>query len=426
MTQAVLKLATQYRRQVPGKVHLSKRWIESLRPSADGVRKVIYDDAVPGLCLVVNATSKSFYVYRRVSGHPMRLRLGGFPELTVEQARKLAQKCLGEIAEGNDPREQRRAVKDSDTLGEIWRRWKEEYAASRHTPKTRLTDENRYVTCLERWKNRKIGSIRETDVRALHADLAKERGKVTANRAVQLLRRLFNFSRLRPNPAGGRAVSFFPEQSRERFLLPDELPSFFKALDEEPNETLRDFLYACLWTGQRRGNVASMRWDELDRKEAVWVIPGSKTKNHNPHRVHLAAPMLKLLKRRWEESEAAIARGDTRYTHGYVFPTYRYDAKKPHLAEPKSAWDRLLNRAGLKDLRIHDLRRSFGSWAAMTGASALIIGKALGHLDPSSTAIYARLNLDPVRAAVDAATGAMQKVVETAKQKQSNASTKVE
>jgi integrase len=362
---------------------------------------------------VVNATTKSFYVYRRVNGHPMRLCLGTFPTMKVEQARKLAQKHGGEIADGKDPREQRNVIRRSDTLGNIWQRWKEDYAKSRHTVKTRSTDENRYTTCLERWKNRQVGSIREGDVRALHADLAKERGNVTANRAVQLLRRLFNFARVQPNPAGGRAIDFFPERSRERFLLPDELPRFFKALDEEPNRTLRDFFYACLWTGQRRGNVATMRWDELDLEASTWVIPGSKTKNHEPHRVHLAAPMLKILNRRHEEADAAVEGGDERYTHGFVFPSYRRDGKTHHLIEPKSAWDRLLERAGLKDLRIHDLRRSLGSWAAMTGASTLIIGKALGHLDPSSTAIYARLNLDPVRIAVDAATNAMQQVAKT-------------
>jgi integrase len=391
--------------------------IEALPAPVGGRRTTFYDNDVPGLNIVVNATTKSFYVYRRVNGHPMRLRLGGFPDMSVEQARKLAQKHLASIAEGKDPREQRQAIRASDTLGDIWRRWRDEYAKARHTAKTRSTDENRYTTCLEQWKNRKVGSIREADVRSLHAELAKDRGNVTANRAVQLLRRLFNFARLQPNPAGGRAVSFFPERSRERFLLPDELPLFFKALDEEPNQTLQDFFYTCLWTGQRRGNVASMRWDELNLKSATWVIPADKTKNHEPQRVHLAAPVLQVLERRKEDNDKAVAAGDDRYKHGYVFPAYRRDAKTRHLTEPKSAWDRLLTRAGLKDLRIHDLRRSLGSWAAMTGASTLVIGKALGHLDPSSTAIYARLNLDPVRVAIDAATDAMQKIVEAAEPK---------
>ncbi|MGH8596264.1 MAG: tyrosine-type recombinase/integrase, partial [Gammaproteobacteria bacterium] len=71
------------------------------------------------------------------------------------------------------------------------------------------------------------------------------------------------------------------------------------------------------------------------------------------------------------------------------------------------AWSTLLERAGITDLRMHDLRRTFGSWQAALGSSSLIIGKSLGHRDPTSTAIYARLNVDPVRASVERATDAM-------------------
>jgi len=78
-----------------------------------------------------------------------------------------------------------------------------------------------------------------------------------------------------------------------------------------------------------------------------------------------------------------------------------------HLVEPKKAWKRVLERAGISNLRIHDLRRTLGSWQAKTGASLVIVGKSLNHKSPSTTAIYARLDLDPVRESVERATGAM-------------------
>lgn len=78
-----------------------------------------------------------------------------------------------------------------------------------------------------------------------------------------------------------------------------------------------------------------------------------------------------------------------------------------HLAEPKKGWTRILERAGIADLRIHDLRRTLGSWQAKTGASLAIIGKSLNHKNQSTTAIYARLDLDPVRQSVNTATSAM-------------------
>ncbi|MCG2683974.1 MAG: tyrosine-type recombinase/integrase, partial [Planctomycetales bacterium] len=71
------------------------------------------------------------------------------------------------------------------------------------------------------------------------------------------------------------------------------------------------------------------------------------------------------------------------------------------------AWKRIIERAGLVDVRPHDLRRSLGSWMAITGAGLPIVGKMLGHSQPNTTAIYARLSVDPVRAAAEAATTAM-------------------
>ena len=88
----------------------------------------------------------------------------------------------------------------------------------------------------------------------------------------------------------------------------------------------------------------------------------------------------------------------------WVFPSY---GKTGHLVEPKKAWNRLLDRAEISDLRIHDLRRTLGSWQAATGASLPVIGKSLGHKNQATTAIYARLDLDPVRQAVNTATAAM-------------------
>lgn len=89
----------------------------------------------------------------------------------------------------------------------------------------------------------------------------------------------------------------------------------------------------------------------------------------------------------------------------FVFPSST--SASGHLEEPKRGWQRIIERANIKDLRIHDLRRSLGSWQASTGASLSIIGKSLGHKNVATTAIYARLNLDPVRESVETATAAM-------------------
>ena len=78
-----------------------------------------------------------------------------------------------------------------------------------------------------------------------------------------------------------------------------------------------------------------------------------------------------------------------------------------HLVETKKPWTRILNKAGIKNLRIHDLRRSLGSWQAATGANLSVIGKTLAHKNISTTAIYARLNIDPIRESMNKATDAI-------------------
>jgi integrase len=91
---------------------------------------------------------------------------------------------------------------------------------------------------------------------------------------------------------------------------------------------------------------------------------------------------------------------------GYVFPGGKKN-QAGHLVSPKTAWERLCKRAGFDNLRMHDLRRTLGSYQAAGGASLTVIGKSLGHRSTASTAVYARLNLDPVRDSVNTAVAAM-------------------
>ncbi len=117
------------------------------------------------------------------------------------------------------------------------------------------------------------------------------------------------------------------------------------------------------------------------------------TKGGEPHTAALSS-----------EAVSVLAARKARATGPWVFPG---PGKSGHYMEPKRAWGSFLERARIDDLRIHDLRRTLGSWQAATGASLPIIGKTLAHKNVSTTAIYARLNLDPVRQAVDVATKAM-------------------
>ena len=218
-----------------------------------------------------------------------------------------------------------------------------------------------------------------------------------ANRLLERIRSIFNkaieWGWQGQNPAVG--VKKFKEQSRDRFLQPDELPRFFAALANEPNEAARDFFMISLLTGARKSNTLAMCWRDINFAGATWRI--EQTKNGDAQTIHLPKGAMAILTDRKLASESP-----------WVFEG---SGKSGHLADPKKAWERILTEAGIENLRIHDLRRTLGSYQAATGANGYIIGKSLGHRSQQSTAIYARLNLDPVRESVNKATEAMFKDV---------------
>jgi len=243
----------------------------------------------------------------------------------------------------------------------------------------------------------KLGTITREELTRVHRKIGR-RGHYAANRVMELLSSMFNKARdwgwQGENPAAG--IKPFKEHKRRRFLDAEELPAFFSALAEEENITIRDFVLASLLSGARRSNVESMQWNEIRWRRAVWEIPAEKSKSGEAIDVMLVPLMLQLLKRRKADHDADPV---------WVFPG---EGKTGHLVEVKSGWSRILKRAGITDCRIHDLRRTLGSWQALQGASLAIIGASLGHQSLQATQVYARLNADPVRTSVARAIDAMQ------------------
>jgi len=377
-----------------------------LRLPTPATGRVYYRDVhTPGLAVCKTAAGAStFYFYRKIAGRPVRIPLGRTAAITVADARDLAGEANAKLARGEDPREEKRKARSAIALGQLWTYYLENHAkVHKRSWKQDQEQWDRYLKAS--WTNRKLDTIHSDDLKALHKRMGTEHGVYAANRLRSLLSAMFNLAIQDlgfkgPNPAA--AVKRFKEQSRERFLQSEELPRFFTALETLRTESpvAADFLEVCLWCGARRGNVLSMRWEELNLAESTWIIPPEKAKAGDTLRVHLPEQAVAILRRRQEQRQ----RKDQ-----WVFPGHR---KGRHLTDPTKPWKKILDAAGLKDLRIHDLRRTLGSWAAGTGASLPIIGKALGHRHTATTAIYARLNLDPVRTAVDAAAKAMQSTVD--------------
>lgn len=351
-------------------------------------RMYCHDAKCPGLQVcVTQAGGKTYYYRKRVNGPSVRVRLGTTQELSVEAARKAVATLGGQVAQGGDPAAERRQKREEPILSRLWEAYLELHAKPRK--KSWKDDERQYAKYMGSLQGKRLSAITKPLVAKWHAQIAQDHGPVQANRSKALLATMFSkgasaVGYAGPNPCVG--VASLPERSRERFLLPAEMGSFFKALAaEEPY--WQAFFLLCLFTGSRRGNVASMAWQEIDLENAVWHIPGGKTKNKRPTSVALCAPAQAILKKRHEERNGSL----------WVFPSVRGDEP---LVDPRKAWRRVLAAASITDLHIHDLRRTQGSWQAAMGISLAIVGKTLGHVDLKSTQVYARLQLDPVKDAV--------------------------
>jgi integrase len=212
---------------------------------------------------------------------------------------------------------------------------------------------------------------------------------VSSPRELEAKRKMFHLARLwgvytGENPATG--IALFPEEKRDRFLHLQELPKRFEALSEEPSPYVKTAFLLSLLTGARRGEVLSTRWADVDLDQGIWRIP--HTEAGRPHYLPSPRPVIAVLQ--------ALPRSAG---CPYVFPGRDGTGHRVNIA---NAWRRIRARAGLTEVRIHDLRRTLGRWLAADGASLWLIGRALNHPQVSPTAIYARVQLDPVRAALEA------------------------
>ena len=368
--------------------------LNELSPPMAG-RMYHYDTKAAGLCLCITKTgTKTFYLYRKIDGRPERVRLGKFPEVSVDDARDAVKEMIGEIAKGHDPAAERRIRRTAPTLGELFSHWMESHAKPHK--RTWEADKRQYETYLKAWAGRDLSAIKKIDVQRLQLRIAEAKGRYIANKVLALLRAMYNraddIGYTGGNPTTG--IKKYPEEKRDRFLHGAELRAFFEALATEPNDTLRNYFLVCLFTGARKSNVLAMQWVDIDFETRIWRIP--ETKSGEPVVVPLVDAVASLLQTRQE-----VANGSP-----WVFSSH---GKTGHLVEPKKAWKRIIDRAGLTDVRPHDLRRSLGSWMAMTGAGLPIVGKMLGHTQPVTTAIYARLAIDPVREAAERAVVDMQR-----------------
>lgn len=429
------------------KLRFTKTALLALAQPDAGKRLAVYDTEVTKLAMrITSAGTRTFYVVKRANASMAWVKLGTFPEMTVEQARTEAQKVLAEFAGGANPAAARRAIREEPTFAKMFEQFIDEKRKRDGTPLSERTKRD-YRDVLRMYlgpiKASKLSHITRAEVKAIHAQTTKK-SAAQADRAIIVVSSVFSFASDLEIFAGANPASRIqknPAPSRDRFAQAGELPHLFAAIAES---SLCDFFLLSLLTGARRSNVQAMAWRDLDLDAGIWRL--GMTKNGTPQNVTLSPEVVTTLKKRKRTTGASP----------FVFPG---DGKTGHLVEPKKAWASVLRRASARrlldyleaggklnaeerqraetqvleapasaekryraiadaleidpaiydmtDLRIHDLRRTLGSWQAKTGASLTIIGKSLNHKTHQATAIYARLDLDPVRQSVNTATQAM-------------------
>ena len=386
-------------------LNLTKRVVEGLpTPTEESVE---YRDTVTHhLRMAVSPLGRRTWRYRRkVSGRTRVLTIGTYPEMTPDMARKEALRLSAEYDAGNDPAVDKKKLRNLLTWADLFAWYVENHAKPhKRTWEYDVSMEEHYCSA---WRARAYTAIDTALVTRWHKNLGTVNGQHQADRVLAMVKTVFAVALDADvihgaNPAA-HVHKFFAsarEYSRDRFLSGEELGRLLRALAEYHDTDMSDFFTVALLTGARRGNVQAMRWADMDRVDPTnprWTIPGTESKNKAPMSVPLLPPVLTILNRRHDDQQPGE----------YVFPAKKCNSKTGHLTEPKKSWATICETAGLKDVRIHDLRRTMGSWQSLLGASMQVIGRSLGHKSMQSTEVYARLNDDPVRASMGKAIAAM-------------------
>jgi integrase len=311
--------------------------------------------------------------------------------MTPDQARTRARKHAVTVEDGGDPLGERKAEAAATlTLKDFAKRWLDQHAKPHR--RSWKEDERRIDTrIVPTLGHLALGDVRRSDVAALHADIGKET-PVEANRTVELVRAmLYKAEEWGALPEGtpnaAAKVKRFTERARDRYVLPSELPKLWTAIDAEPNVFARAAMRLYLLVGLRKKELLRARWTDVDFDAREWRIP--KTKSDEPHVVPLSGAALDVL------AELPRLEGNP-----HVFPGHK---RGTHLVNIEKNWRTARTTAGLHDVTLHDLRRTVGSGLASSGKSLAIVGQVLGHApgDVQATAVYARLQRETAREALE-------------------------
>lgn len=365
-------------------IRFTRKVIEALPPCpADhSSREIEYTsaEAPPGLKLVVTKRGIKSWLLRYTIIPPGQsdsqrraIKLGEFPAMEPSEACQIALEMRGQIAKRIDPLDARDKEAEEPTLDQFFQ--KEYLPHARTTLRSAKDVEGRWrLHVSPMLGSMRLRDIKPGDVLRLHDTKRTQLCPASANRILALLKRVFNVAimleRCEKNPS--RGIRMHAEQNiRNRTLAGEELKRFVTALADEPNRVAADFFLYALATAGRREECLQMTWNEVSLERETWTIPASRSKNGKSRIVPLNDVALQVLHKRLAQRRSE-----------YVFP----GRDSGPYNNPHKALKRVLERAGISDLKIHDLRRSAATILINNGGSISQAQKLLGHSTSTLTA----------------------------------------
>ena len=364
--------------------HLTDPWVRAAKASSGKLQEVIDAGFEAQGSLMLRISPKGLktwtFIYRIPAGLQRWYRIGHYPNLSLGKAREAARKLSGRVVNGEDPAEdrlkQKTAARNAMRFRELASLYLRDHAklhkvlSSQHGDRRIIEND-----LLPAWADRDIRLITSAEVVKLLDGIVARGSRVMANRTRALLSTVFSFARNKRylpvesvNPCQGVPLPGGKEKSRERVLSRKEIATLWKALEgfEEPFSSIYRLM---LWTGQRSGEIKAMRWREIDWEDKLWIIPGTKMKNREEHRVPLSRAALECLNNLKKEATSA----------DWVFPSRIQDA--PHIKNLAPGMKRLKKSLGssFDHFTAHDLRRTVATELSRLKIDRVVIAKVMAH-----------------------------------------------
>jgi len=368
-------------------VHLTQDYVNNNLASPNGKKSIEYvDDQRTGLYIKVTSSGSSCFYYRYKSNQKtVHHRLASTDSITLSEARKRVTQLRAEIASGNDPHEDKTnkgaivgfqdyALNDYLTFARSYKKsW----------PKDEGIIRNYLIPLL---KNKPISKISRHEIQQLHMRLKEEPhnlSNASCNHVVKCLRFILTTAVqaeiIEHNPL--KNFRLYREDNRvENYLSDEELQRLLHVLNTQKGKKIRMTCMVCLFllsTGSRLNEALSSRWENIDRKNRLWLIPASASKSGKRRSVPLNDTALDVLDQLGTEDDT------------WLFISHRTGS---HLRSIHRGWSSIRKQAGLPHLRIHDLRHNYASMLVNNGVSIYSVSQVLGHSSVIVTQRYAHLS----------------------------------